>query len=504
MRKYALTIVAALLCVGASAQYKIGGKCGEDVKWEFDGYTLTLSNVDKKEAAASMDNYNLNNNAAPWIKKQLAIKKVVVGVNVERIGSCAFANCTGLREVVFDGTSMAEIGWGAFMNCTSLKTISLPAELGIIGNLAFANCSQLPSIIVPEKCRVGDMAFASCTNVRSLSVAPTAQLGDKVFVTEVKTGGSTTFKLYDKEVRRMPAYVNADNCGEYGIASNAMEVYLKGKNGKEGKVVDYDEETSDVDKEIPLVEKNRHDLYALIIGNENYRFVSAVPYARHDARVFAQYCEKTLGIPAANIRLEEDATKAMIMEEAIGEWLASINQREDKHLIVYYAGHGVPDTKDNNRSYLLPTDIRGTNPKIGIDLEKFYSSLGKLNFRQTTVFLDACFSGVNRTGQGVMEGTRGVAIKPREAAIDNGNIVVFAAAQANEMAQSYTEEGHGVFTYSLLKALQDTWGNVPYRQLSQEIRKQMNEALGAMGKRNSQKHTVNASGDLQDWGGLGF
>ena len=82
-----------------------------------------------------------------------------------------------------------------------------------------------------------------------------------------------------------------------------------------------------------------------------------VPYAIHDARVFKEYCEKTLGIPVENIHLVEDGTKAMISEEEF-QWLKSINNREMKKLIVYYAGHGVPDIHDSNKAYLLPTEAQ--------------------------------------------------------------------------------------------------------------------------------------------------
>lgn len=109
----------------------------------------------------------------------------------------------------------------------------------------------------------------------------------------------------------------------------------------------------------------RNNTYALVIGNQNYRFAPGVPYAIHDARVFREYCEKTLGIPVENIHLVEDGTKAMISEEEF-QWLKSIKNREMKKLIIYYAGHGVPDIHDSNKAYLLPTDIRGTKPSNGI------------------------------------------------------------------------------------------------------------------------------------------
>ena len=198
-----------------------------------------------------------------------------------------------------------------------------------------------------------------------------------------------------------------------------------------------------------------YNTFVLIIGNQNYRFASNVPYAIHDARVFAEYCKKTLGVPAGNIHIAEDATKQMILEEEIEDWLSKMPNRDQRKLIVYYAGHGVPDTKDKNKAYILPTDVRGVNPQRGIALDALYSKLGDLAFEQTSVFLDACFSGVGRTDPVVPE-LRAVEIKPAKATFGEGSVVVFSAAQGNETAQGYPEEGHGLFTYYLLKELQTT------------------------------------------------
>ena len=497
MKRILVLLLLSLLIMGAEAQ-SIGGKCGNLVRWEFDGFTLTLSCTSKIGEKGTMSDFDLANNIAPWSKKDFNIRKLYVGVNVVNIGSCAFANCNSLKEVVFEGTSLSEIGWGAFMNCSGLRTISLPAQLDNIGTLAFANCSLLPSVTIPAKCRVGDMAFVSCDNVQSVYIAPTAILGSNVFVSETKNGDKVIHSYYDREVRSVPAYINTDNCQEYGFAREAIDKYIKKSRASEGNgVSNYDIETSEVDNNIPLATYIRDDSYVLVIGNQNYRFAADVPYAIHDARVFAEYCRQTLGIPAENVHLVEDATKAMIMEEEFGDWLPSITSRKNKNLIVYYAGHGVPDINDNNKSYILPTDIRGTNPKRGIALDEFYSKLGDFGFAGVTVLLDACFSGVNRNNQGVVRGTRGVGIMAHDTPLDNGNIVVFAAAQGNEMAHGYDKEGHGLFTYCLLKELQRSGGIISLGELSDNIKGQVSKTAAEMGARKAQNPTTRTSSALE-------
>ena len=47
--------------------------------------------------------------------------------------------------------------------------------------------------------------------------------------------------------------------------------------------------------------------FAVIIGNENYQGAINVPFAENDAKTFAAYCEKTLGLPQRNIKVYTNA-----------------------------------------------------------------------------------------------------------------------------------------------------------------------------------------------------
>lgn len=504
MKKYIVLVMMTILCLPSafsqSTLYKLEGSCGEDTKWVFDGYTLVIKNVNRRGEKVAIQDYDLKNMKSPWSKK-LSVKKIQIEKGIERIGSCAFANCTDLQEVVFDGTDLAEIGWGAFLNCSRLRNISLPVHLRTIETIAFANCSSLTAVSIPNQCRVGDQAYASCTNLQVLDLSPTCILGHQVFASEVRIDDKVRHSLYNGEIRFLPSYINTGNCHEFGIAVPIVEKLTKNK----AKEINYDLITSAVDSLIPEGDRTRQDTYALIIGNQNYRFVSDVPYAIHDARVFAEYCQKTLGIPVANIHIAEDATKQMILEEELEDWMKSIPAREYKKLIVYYAGHGVPDVKNKNKAYILPTDVRGTSPQRGIALDDFYGKLGELAFFQTSVFLDACFSGVNRNNEGVTDGLRGVEIEAEEATLGEGKLIVFSAAQGNETAQGYPEEGHGLFTYYLLKEIQDSYGYVSYGTLFDNIKNGVSQQALQLKMRKHQTPATNASNEIGDtWRGMEF
>lgn len=478
------------------------GNCGVDTKWYYDGYTLTIYNSSNKGVVSEMNDFDISNNVPGWIKKKLDVRKINIEPGVIKIGSCAFANLPNLQEVEFKSNDVNFIGWGAFMNCPSLRTFSIPSNVRTIETIAFANCSSLSAIKIPDKCRVADKAFLSCNNLKSIDLSPTAILGHHVFVLEENLNGKRSSNYYSGEIIRLPSYVNESNCTEYGLSKTSVAKIFE--NGKENGI-DYDYITSEIDSNIPEGLFNRNDTYALVIGNQNYRFVSNVPYAIHDARVFADYCNKTLGIPSSNIHLSEDATKQMILEEEIQDWINAIPDKENKKLIVYYAGHGVPDIKNNNKAYLLPTDVRGTNPHRGISLDDFYAQLGEMEFMNTTIFLDACFSGVNRDNEGVTEGLRGVEIEAEEAQINSGNLIVFSAAQGNETAQGYPEHGHGLFTYYLLKALKDTNGGITYGRLSDHLKSNVSKQAQQLKLRKSQSPSTSVSESLGDnWKSMKF
>ena len=215
--------------------------------------------------------------------------------------------------------------------------------------------------------------------------------------------------------------------------------------------------SSDVDLTIPKGQQNNSNTFAIIIANENYEEETQVEYALNDGEIFKTYCRDVLGLPETNIHYRENATLNNFLAEL--DWMKQISFAfgNEAKFIFYYAGHGIPDEASGD-SYLLPVDGRGNLLATGYSLKKLYDTLGGLGAKSVTVFMDACFSGSVRNG-GMMASARGVAIKAKQAA-PKGNMIVLSAAQGDETAYPYKEKGHGLFTYFLLKKLQETKGDV--------------------------------------------
>lgn len=204
------------------------------------------------------------------------------------------------------------------------------------------------------------------------------------------------------------------------------------------------------------------NIFAIIIGNELYKNEADVPFANNDAKVFCEYVEKTLGVPHDQIRLIENAGYNDIRISV--NWLTQAMKvcRGKGKAIVYYAGHGIPNESDLS-AYLLPVDGIGNDPSSAYALNELYEKLGSVEAQSVTIFLDACFSGSKRE-EGMLSSARGVAIKAKTAT-PKGNIIVFSAAQGDETAYPYKDKEHGMFTYYLLKKLQDSKGEVTLGEL---------------------------------------
>ena len=253
---------------------------------------------------------------------------------------------------------------------------------------------------------------------------------------------------------------------------------------------------NDVDINIPTTNTVADKTFAVIIANEAYSHEVKVPFALNDGEVFARYCQKTLGIPEKNIRVVKNATLNDMKFQL--NWLAQVLAAYNgtAKAIVYYAGHGIPDEKQQS-AYLLPADGYGSDPSTAYALQDFYAMLNNAQARNITVFLDACFSGAKREN-GMLASARGVAIKVRQE-IPRGKMVIFTAAQGDETAYQYAEKGHGMFTYFLLKKLQESQGNTTLGELSDYVTDEVKKNSIVNNNKSQTPTVIPAEGMAQGW-----
>lgn len=294
--------------------------------------------------------------------------------------------------------------------------------------------------------------------------------------------------------------------GDNIITVKATDIYnntttktftIKRTSETENIVIIDDEITEiDIDVDIPEIGKIKTNRFALIIGNENYivngGIGADVTFALNDARTFKKYAIATLGIPEENIIYLENGTRTQ-MRENIELFLELMNiNATNREFYIYYAGHGLPD--ENNDAYLMPVDIKQKYIEDAFKLSDLYADLKEKNPKKVVVFLDACFSGGGRTGDNLIAARSGVRIKPNDESI-SGNLLVFAAASENQVSKPFTTKQHGMFTYYLLKAIQESKGKITYDELTTEVINNVSTYSLTINK-EKQTPVVNVSPDI--------
>ena len=119
--------------------------CGEDLTWDYDPDTKTLT----ISGTGEMNDYDPLNNSvsAPWKWYTNSITSVEIGDGVTGIGEYAFYNCYSLTSVTIPD-SVTSIGKAAFAGCHDLTSVTIPESVTDIGFAAFAYCDDLTSVTI--------------------------------------------------------------------------------------------------------------------------------------------------------------------------------------------------------------------------------------------------------------------------------------------------------------------------------------------------------------------
>ncbi|MBN2663752.1 MAG: caspase family protein [Bacteroidales bacterium] len=254
--------------------------------------------------------------------------------------------------------------------------------------------------------------------------------------------------------------------------------------------------TSDIDKNIPQNAQNSNR-FALIIGNEHYvannGLAVDVPFAINDALIFKEYAVNTLGIPVMQVKYINDATSSTMKRE-IESFVNIMARNPNAEFFVYYAGHGYYDAQDD--PYMMPVNVKHNEINDALKLNDFYAALTQNQTKGVTVFLDACFSGGGRGDDGLVAGRTGLR-RPTNNADMEGNLVVFAASSGQQTSKPFNDQKHGIFTYFLLKKLQETSGNLNYDQLDQYLLQNVSTTADLLFS-EEQTPTVKVSPDAQN------
>jgi uncharacterized caspase-like protein len=208
---------------------------------------------------------------------------------------------------------------------------------------------------------------------------------------------------------------------------------------------------------------SRPDLYALIVGIDEYRNKAiSLKYAVSDAGAFAAGLKKAATPLFGKTDIQLLSTPETTTKEAIIKAFESLRSRiKPNDLFVFYdASHGVVDVVEEEEQYFLLTSnvLLLSSRHIGEDAlgqKELARLIGGIPAQKKVVFLDTCNAG--KGGREIqialLQQTRGLtestAIKVLQRSI--GSAVFSASSDTQSALEGY--QGHGLFTYFLLEGL---------------------------------------------------
>ncbi|MCH7694500.1 MAG: caspase family protein, partial [Proteobacteria bacterium] len=138
--------------------------------------------------------------------------------------------------------------------------------------------------------------------------------------------------------------------------------------------------------------------YALVIGNNNYKYLPHLKTAAFDARAVADVLRETYGF---DVTLLIDATRADIIE-ALDDFRETLD--DTTNLLIYYAGHGWLD-EAAGQGYWLPVDAKRNRRTHWVANSTITGTLRALNAKHVMVVADSCYSGTLVRGIKIKENT---------------------------------------------------------------------------------------------------
>ncbi|MGN0232346.1 MAG: caspase family protein [Muribaculaceae bacterium] len=358
------------------------------------------------------------------------------------------------------------------------STNSIVIEQGIseINDWCFINFTKLNLVYIPNTiARIGQRAFNKKCSI-TFNMPPTIKESDLI-------AGNAVFPQTAGRQNDDPfAHIDLSNYGNNNSEQSSDAEVIVEQPKKQGITPG----TSDIDFNIPTSNHSRENSFCIIIANENYRQKDTpnVKYAAQDGKTFHNYCLRTLGMPSENVRYVSNAS--YIQMKTTIEWIQQIGSvyGKDANFIVYYTGHGVPDEKGNCK--LIPSDVSINDVNNGFSLKDLYASLGEVSSNSVLLLIDACFSGNDREDVAAVDDLHKGIVREVKSETATGNVVVLTAASGTETALCYDEKAHGLFSYYVMKKLQDTKGDVSYGELYDYVKKEvMRKSIVAKGKKQT-------------------
>jgi len=206
------------------------------------------------------------------------------------------------------------------------------------------------------------------------------------------------------------------------------------------------------------------EYHALVIGNNEYADLENLGTAVNDARQIASVLSEQYGYQT---RVLENASHLEIVQ-ALADYQEQLGKLDN--LMVYYAGHGLIDERQNG--YWIPTDASMTDKKTWIPNKVITEFMSSMQAKHVMVIADSCYSGT----------MSGSAIRPFPEDVEENDILFTSRVKARTVLTSgglqpvldSGGDGHSIFASALLDVLKENDGVMEgyrlYKALEQQVR----------------------------------
>jgi len=211
---------------------------------------------------------------------------------------------------------------------------------------------------------------------------------------------------------------------------------------------------------------NYPQIYAVIIGINNYHELPSLKYAVNDAKSVSDYLIEYMEVPEKNITLllNDNATLLNIKKDLLTN-LPEKTTKKDQ-VIIFWAGHGIlkPDDSsydgDGFSKYLASVDTQKKSYEAtALPAELLKRVFQRLSSNHVVFIADTCFSG-SSGGRTVIaleadDRIRAIEIQENfiERLIQKKGRLILCASRSNQLSIESDKLQHGVFTYFLLRGL---------------------------------------------------
>ncbi len=220
--------------------------------------------------------------------------------------------------------------------------------------------------------------------------------------------------------------------------------------------------------------------HALVIGNNEYSGLENLGTAVNDAQQIGQVLKNSYGYKT---QILENATHLQIVQ-ALADYQEKLGKLDN--LVVYYAGHGLIDDRQNG--FWIPTDASLTDESTWIPNKVISEFMSSMQAKHVMVIADSCYSGT----------MSGSAIRPFPEDVAENDILFTSRVKARTVLTSgglqpvldSGGDGHSIFASALLDVLKENDGVMEGYRLFKALEQQVKLRSKLSGIQQSPEYTA--------------